>query len=291
MVISRFQTPKVANPNKVKALMDMHDDEDDETPPVIQASVTQKAVQPGALTPQQQHEQAKATAKENSKQLQKDSVHAEAEKNRRAGYGGLIGQQEDAAAAAQQELAAGKAKAQLDAQSRSNLGGMGLSGASAAINSDVGKQQDRNAVLTMDALRKSQNDERFTKVQQMAALDDVEEQTHTDLDHDGDINGVPVGQVDSAETEAAQQDFLAHLTNSVDLQYGDENTEPGTIEEPFVLDQAGVDKANGMGLELEETRRETKANTNDVYVIYTDKNGTVYAVKQDRKTTRNIGGG
>lgn len=289
MVISRFQTPKVANPNKVKALMDMHDDDDDETPPVIEASVTQKAVQPGALTPQQQHEQAKATAKENSKQLQKDSVHAEAEKNRRAGYGGLIGQQEDAATAAKQELAAGKAKAQLDAQSRSNLGGMGLSGASAAINSDVGKQQDRNAVLTMDALRKSQNDEVFGKQQQMAALDDLEEQTGTDYNGDGLIDGKPVAEFnadddtdekDAKDTKLREKWFKTHPDlNTYDPNFFTDG-KPGSKEEPFLVTRKTANEMEHNGVTFTDAGPAPEGSGYDGSHWFVDQDGH-YIIIQD----------
>lgn len=96
-------------------------------------------------------------------------------------------------AAAQHDLAASKAQALQTAAAKSGSAGFGLSGASAALQGDVGSAADRNSVLTMADLRGKQNDENFTELQREVALSAAEEADDTDYNKDGMINGVKVG--------------------------------------------------------------------------------------------------
>ena len=96
-------------------------------------------------------------------------------------------------AATQEQLAASKAQALQTTAAKSGAAGFGLSGASAALQGDVGAAQDRNAVLTLADLRGKQNDENSAELQREVALNDAEESDDRDLNHDGFINGVKVG--------------------------------------------------------------------------------------------------
>jgi hypothetical protein len=96
-------------------------------------------------------------------------------------------------AAAAEELAHGKARA-LEAGARvAGLGGFGLSGASAALASDIGRQQDRTATGALADLDRQQRDEEFQAIQRRAALSDLEAADDTDYDLDGLVAGLAVG--------------------------------------------------------------------------------------------------
>lgn len=96
-------------------------------------------------------------------------------------------------AAAEHQLEASKAQALQTTAAKSGAAGFGLSGASAALQGDVGRASDRNSVLTMADLRGKQNDENFAELQREVALNDAEEADDTDFNKDGFINGVKVG--------------------------------------------------------------------------------------------------
>lgn len=91
--------------------------------------------------------------------------------------------------AAADELAAGKQKALAQGAARAGLGGFGLSGASATLQSDIGRTQDRSATLAMAQLDRGQRDEDFLAIQRQAALDDLEDAQGKDLDGDGKVAG------------------------------------------------------------------------------------------------------
>jgi len=158
--------------------------------------------------------------------------------------------------ATESELAAGKAKAQQDAASRAGAAGMGLSGASAALQSDIGRQQDRSAVLALNDLDQRQNNEEFDAIQREGAIMDYEDAYDVDMDMDGLINGVAVdidagigdGDPDNnPEGEARGTDIPKQAAedlkkkndatlDSWDYLMGDADTDPGTKEEPYVFE-------------------------------------------------------
>jgi hypothetical protein len=104
-----------------------------------------------------------------------------------------MSEQQLARKAALDELEAGKAKALQDASARAGAGGFGLSGATAALASDIGKVQDRNKVLTMAEFDKRARDEAFADLQRDVATQDYEDAYDIDRNNDGLINGVKVG--------------------------------------------------------------------------------------------------
>lgn len=120
--------------------------------------------------------------------------------------------------AMQGELAASKSKQLMMASARAQLAGMGLSGATAALESDVARTADRSNTLAMSSMGRSQRDEarddrRLTAQERAAAanekraeMDDahrtllrklaigeLEETGDRDVDGDGKVNGVAVG--------------------------------------------------------------------------------------------------
>lgn len=152
-------------------------------------------------------------------------------------------------AAAAAELDAGKAKALQDASARAGAGGFGLSGATAALSSDIGKVQDRNKVLTMAEFDKQAADQQFTDIQRRAALDDLESAADIDYNDDGFIMGQKVGgkigdgDVENDPKEKPQDiedakralDEAKAALNSQDLYVGDPDNGPGSKEQPYTF--------------------------------------------------------
>jgi hypothetical protein len=95
--------------------------------------------------------------------------------------------------AAAQEIDARNAQAAMDQRSRAGLGGLGLSGAASAAEGDLGRQQARTKILTMQEFDQAAEDAKFTDIQRQAALDDLEDAADTDYDGDGLVAGEPVG--------------------------------------------------------------------------------------------------
>jgi hypothetical protein len=91
-----------------------------------------------------------------------------------------------------EQLAASKAQALQTAAARSGAAGFGLSGASAALQGDIGAAQDRNAVQTLAQLRGSLSEQEFNDLQREVALNDAEETDNVDYNHDGYIGGKKV---------------------------------------------------------------------------------------------------
>lgn len=95
--------------------------------------------------------------------------------------------------AAAQEIDARNAEAAMDQRSRAGLGGLGLSGAASAAEGDLGRQQARTKVLTMQEFDQAAEDAKFTDIQRQAALDDLEDAADTDYNNDGKVSGRKVG--------------------------------------------------------------------------------------------------
>jgi len=153
-------------------------------------------------------------------------------------------------AAAAAELDAGKAKALQDASARAGAGGFGLSGATAALQADIGKVQDRNKVLTMAEFDKRARDEAFADLQRDAVTDDIESAADIDYNDDGLIMGEKVGgkigdgnpendpkekPVDEEDAKRALEEAKAELA-TVDLYRGDSDTGAGTKQEPYTFE-------------------------------------------------------
>lgn len=84
-----------------------------------------------------------------------------------------------------QQLGIDKATALQNAAASSGLGGMGLSGASAALQSNIRSSQDRNAALTLSQFDNNQQTQDFNQLQRQAAIWDLEQSENADLDGDG----------------------------------------------------------------------------------------------------------
>jgi hypothetical protein len=162
----------------------------------------------------------------------------------------LRAEQDRVTEATRADLAAGKAKASLDAGARAGAAGMGLSGATAALKSDIGRQQDRGAVLALDDLARRQADQEFAAIGQQAAIIDYEDAYDLDMDGDGMVGGEKVGgkvgdgdpendpKVKPADEEDAKRalDAAKASLSTQDLFINDRDTGAGTKEEPYTFD-------------------------------------------------------
>lgn len=87
------------------------------------------------------------------------------------------------------QLRADRAQALQNMAAASGLGGFGLSGASATLQSDTGRTQDRTAIQTLADLRTKQQDAKFKGVAEDALINDEEAASGVDINHDGTIGG------------------------------------------------------------------------------------------------------
>jgi hypothetical protein len=222
-----------------------------------------------------------------------------------------VDQQEQDAARA--DLAAGKAKALMMANARAQLGGMGLSGATAALEGDIGRTQDRGATLTMAELQRRQRDEgradkglaidekranaadlrsdadaKFLEIQRRIAINQLEEDTGEDQDGDDKINGETEEdrrRREALEKKAAERDTADDSKRAQMSGDGsDFNPYTGTVEDAEGLRDSGVEfKSN-------DTRVE-ESGDGKFYIVSRGTDGKLYKFAVSEKTARNAGWG
>ena len=100
------------------------------------------------------------------------------------------------------ELAARKAEQQQQAEARAGLGGMGLSGATAELTADIGRQAERAGDIAMADLGRRQQQETFDELRRQASIWAFEEEFKVDLDGDGN-EGAPPTQQERGEAPGA----------------------------------------------------------------------------------------
>lgn len=100
------------------------------------------------------------------------------------------------------ELAARKAEQQQQAEARAGLGGMGLSGATAELTADIGRQAERAGDIAMADLGRRQQQETFDELRRQASIWTFEEEFGVDLDGDGN-EGAPPTQQERGEAPGA----------------------------------------------------------------------------------------
>lgn len=98
------------------------------------------------------------------------------------------------------ELESRRAEAMQQAQARAGLGGMGLSGATAALTSDIGRQEARAGDIAMADLARRQQQETFDELRRQASIWAFEEEFGVDLDGDGS-EGNPEAAADAQDEE------------------------------------------------------------------------------------------
>jgi len=90
------------------------------------------------------------------------------------------------------ELEARRAEAMQQAQARAGLGGMGLSGATAELTADIGRQEARAGDIAMADLGRRQQQETFDELRRQASIWAFEEEFGVDLNDDNQY-GPPKG--------------------------------------------------------------------------------------------------
>jgi len=98
------------------------------------------------------------------------------------------------------ELAARKAEQQQQAEARAGLGGMGLSGATAELTADIGRQEARAGDIAMADLGRRQQQETFDELRRQASIWGFEEEFGVDLDGDGS-EGNPEAAADAQDKD------------------------------------------------------------------------------------------
>jgi hypothetical protein len=220
----------------------------------------------------------------------------------------LRAEQDRVTEATKADLAAGKAKASLDAGARAGAAGMGLSGATAALKSDIGRQQDRGAVLALDELARRQTDQEFQAIGQQAAIIDYEDAYDLDMDGDGMVgdrpidsksgvgDGDPENDIEGAPTaKDAQKAALAEqlsIYDTDDYSAWDENTQPGSVQEPYKY-RGGKESLEAMlreiapdALPLTKQEYDTGNPFDGKRTVYVDKFGNAYVLDASQSTRR-----
>lgn len=188
-------------------------------------------------------------------------------------------------AAALTEQRTTRQKALADAGARAGLGGFGLSGATSAIQGDIGSQMVRRDVLANADLAEQQRDEEFEFLQDQIALTDFEIADDRDHDGDGFIGGDPVGGLvgdgdpeNNPEAPGSPGDVGDAREAAARLTF--EGT--GSQDDPFSAPLEGglpVDTLEGLvagGVEFTVVRVETGLFNREKYIIATDGDGKFY---------------
>lgn len=101
------------------------------------------------------------------------------------------------------ELEARRAEAMQQAQARAGLGGMGLSGATAELAADIGRQEARAGDIAMADLARRQQQETFDELRRQASIWTFEEEFGVDLDEDGNYGTPPEKEPETFEDSVA----------------------------------------------------------------------------------------
>lgn len=131
------------------------------------------------------------------------------------------------------ELESRKAEAEMAAQARAGLGGMGLSGATTALVGDVGRQEERAGDIAMADLARRQQQETFDDLRRQASIWAFEEEFGQDLDKDG-IAGPPSGEGEDDDLFGGRQGTKTEDQAKESL--AESGIDPATLEEGSFLD-------------------------------------------------------
>jgi hypothetical protein len=141
------------------------------------------------------------------------------------------------------ELAARKAEQQQQAEARAGLGGMGLSGATAELAADIGRQEARAGDIAMADLARRQQKETFDELRRQASIWTFEEEFGVDLDGDGNY-GAPPEEVPPPEAAEGDTSALGQVAPTsppresaldANLVQTDETQQRGSRENPIIV--------------------------------------------------------
>ena len=183
---------------------------------------------------------------------------------------------EEEKAAFGQELEAQRAKAMQQAEARAGAAGMGLSGATGQLVSDVGRQQTRAGQLAMGDFERAQAQAQFQDIQRKASIWNSEQAENQDLDGDGfrgnpDLKEQP-GDPEAGVVSDEQKRVLGSL-NVNDYSIFDPDTGPGTEQEPYSITSDQISALAAQGFRLTPTQKKLGGK-----VTYIDQYGNYYTV-------------
>ena len=192
--------------------------------------------------------------------------------------------QERERAAFADELAARKAEQQQQAEARAGLGGMGLSGATAELTADIGRQAERAGDIAMADLGRRQQQETFDELRRQASIWTFEEEFGVDLDGDGKFGSGGAEEAESPEPAITEsKNIVRSATDPVRDAIG-EFTGRGDVE----LTAAPGHPDNPMQVEPQELPSGVKqVGTDDEgNIIYEGPDGTYYKTKSSAEGFR-----
>jgi hypothetical protein len=131
------------------------------------------------------------------------------------------------------ELEARRAEAMQQAQARAGLGGMGLSGATAELTADIGRQEARAGDIAMADLGRRQQQETFDELRRQASIWGFEEEFGIDVDGDG-VEGSPSGEGKDDDLFGGRQGTKTEEQARESL--AESGIDPTTLEEGSALD-------------------------------------------------------
>lgn len=181
------------------------------------------------------------------------------------------------------ELRRIREQALADASARSGLGGFGLSGGSAALQSDIGRTQARTAAVARADLQRKQRDEQWQAQQREIALNDLEQAQDEDLDDDGLIGGEKVGgKIGDGDTEnnpktADEQGAAAVAALGGDG--GDFTPFTGSIDAAYAL----RDQDPPITMNADDARIESDFGGGSYYLVVRGSDGKLYKFSISKK--------
>ena len=167
------------------------------------------------------------------------------------------------------ELAARKAEQQQQAEARAGLGGMGLSGATAELTADIGRQAERAGDIAMADLGRRQQQETFDELRRQASIWTFEEEFGVDLDGDGKF-----GSGEQKDEDAAGQEEIADIAGRQEKQKQSNQEKYDAYHNSVPTDPVAVAASNALG-GIEAWKLANGAKEID---RYRDENGVEYIV-------------
>ena len=175
------------------------------------------------------------------------------------------------------ELAARKAEQQQQAEARAGLGGMGLSGATAELTADIGRQAERAGDIAMADLGRRQQQETFDELRRQASIWTFEEEFGVDLDGDGEFGSGEqkdedtAGQEEIADIAGRQEKQKQSNQEKYDAYHNSVPTDPGAVAASNALGGIEAWKLANGAKELDRYRDENGVE----YIVYELGDGTV----------------
>lgn len=179
-------------------------------------------------------------AVEKAKDAAKEKAKAKAKAARDGDLNDLVDMREQhqrEIEAAREEQRVQRAKGLMDVRARSGVAGLGLSGATSALEGDFSRSRDRADLLAIAEMREGQRDEEWKSLQRQIALEDLEAATGQDLDGDGDEGGARDDSGSAREGVPADVDKAAEKMGATGGEALDDLTKDDVKKMPRLPDE------------------------------------------------------